>query len=273
LPFIETDKLSIYYETKGDVKDKGVPILYIGGTGGDLRAKPNILDSPLPNSMCTVAYDQRGLGQTDKPEGPYTMAEYADDAAQLLDALEFDRVHVIGVSFGGMVALNFALRHTDRIERLVLCCTSAGGDSASYPFHELPEDISAEDRAREMMGVSDLRCDDDWQSNNPDKVAAMMAHTREHAIADHQSPEFKRGAKLQLLARAGHDVTDRLSEISVPTLLCAGKYDGIAPLANQDFLLSHLPDAALQWFEGGHMFMIQDKKAWPAIIKFLSTES
>ena len=265
MPIIKTSDLSIYYETRG----QGTPVLHINGTGGDLRAKPNVLDGPLPESMHTIAYDQRGLGQTDKPEGPYSMAQYADDAAQLLDVLGFDRVHVIGVSFGGMVAQHLALRHSSRVERLVLCCTSAGGNSASYPFHELPDDISPEERARVMMGISDLRCDDDWKSTNPGKAEAMITYAREHAIADHQTAEFRRGAKLQLLARADHDVTQRLGEITMPTLLCAGKYDGIAPASNQEFLISHLPNATVEWFEGGHMFIIQDKQAWPAIIDFL----
>jgi 3-oxoadipate enol-lactonase len=265
LPTIQTKDLAIYYETKGE----GSPVLYFSGTGGDLRTKPNLLDGPLPNSMHTITYDQRGLGQTEKPEGPYTMAQYADDAAHLLDALGFDRVNVIGVSFGGMVAQHFALRHADRVEKLVLCCTSAGGDSPSYPFHELPADITAVERARLMMGISDLRCDEEWQASNADKVEAMLNYTKEHAIADHQTPEFKRGANLQLLARADHDVTQRLDEINMRTLLCAGKYDGIAPAANQDFLLENLPNAKLEWFEGGHLFMIQDKKAWARIIEFL----
>jgi 3-oxoadipate enol-lactonase len=265
LPTIKTDELTIHYEIKGE----GTPVLYIGGTGGDLRTTPNVLDGPLPKSTHTIAYDQRGLGQTEKPEGPYTMAQYADDAAQLLDGLGFDRVNVIGVSFGGMVAQHLALRHASRVEKLILCCTSAGGDSASYPYHELPIDISPEERLRVMMGVSDLRRDEDWRSNNPDKVEAIFTYTREHAIADHQTPEFRRGANLQLLARADHDVTQRLSEINMPTLLCAGRYDGVAPAVNQDFLLGHLPNAKIEWFEGGHMFLIQDKNAWPAIIKFL----
>ena len=74
-----------------------------------------------------LAYDQRGLGQTEVPEGPYTMAEYADDAAALIAAVGWDDCAVVGVSFGGMVAQELAIRHPGRVRRLALCCTSSGG--------------------------------------------------------------------------------------------------------------------------------------------------
>ncbi|MFT7686586.1 MAG: 3-oxoadipate enol-lactonase [Candidatus Azotimanducaceae bacterium] len=266
MPFIKTEKIALYYEVAGD----GAPVLYLSGSGADLRTKNRVLDGPLPNSMKVISYDQRGLGQSDKPAGPYTMSQYADDAANLLDELEFDRVHVIGVSFGGMVAQHFALRHADRIDRLVLCCTSAGGESMSYPFHKLPVDIDPIERLKTMMGISDLRCNEQWQIDNPDKVQAMIKYTQNNQIADHETSEYKRGANLQLLARAEHDLCDSLGKINMPTLICAGKYDGIAPASNQEFLISKLPNASLRWFEGGHIFLAQDKSAWPAISDFLS---
>jgi 3-oxoadipate enol-lactonase len=266
LPFIKTKQITLYYEIAGD----DTPVLYIGGTGADLRIKPNILDGPLPKSMKVIAYDQRGLGQSDKPEGPYSMSQYADDAANLLDELKFDRVHVVGVSFGGMVAQHFALRHADRIDHLVLCCTSAGGKSMSYPFHNLPVDINPIERLRTMMGISDLRRNQQWQVSNPEKVDAMIKYTQDHVIADHETSDYRRGANLQLLARADHDLCDSLGEISMPTLICAGKYDGIAPVVNQEFLQSKLPNSSLEWFEGGHLFLIQDKRAWTSITDFLS---
>ena len=266
LPYIKTQEISIYYEIAGE----GKPVLFIGGTGADLRVKPNVLDGPLPKAMKVLAYDQRGLGQTDKPEGPYTMAQYADDAVHLLDELGLDRVHVVGVSFGGMVAQHLALRHPGRIDSLVLCCTSAGGSSMSYPFHELPIDLTPTERLRIMLGISDLRCDEQWQARNPNKIDAMIKYTQNHAVAAHQTSEFKRGSNLQLQARADHDLSDRLGGIAIPTLLCAGKYDGIAPVSNQEFLQSNLPNSSLEWFEGGHIFLVQDKRAWTAIIEFLS---
>ena len=88
------DEMEIYYERGQDYGHSGDPLLFISGTGGDLRNKPNQFDSPLAEVFELIAYDQRGLGQTSKPEGDYKMADYADDAAALLDYLDLDRVPV-----------------------------------------------------------------------------------------------------------------------------------------------------------------------------------
>ena len=96
------------------------------------------MDRPLPQWFDLLAYDQRGYGQTDKPDIAYSMQDYADDAAALLDELGWDKCHVIGVSFGGMVAQEFAIRYPERINRLVLAVTSSGAEGeASLPLHEL----------------------------------------------------------------------------------------------------------------------------------------
>ncbi len=265
MPTVSANGISIYYEQKG----KGQPVLFISGTGGDLRARPNVLDGPLAESMQVTAYDQRGLGQSDKPQSDYTMAHYADDAAGLIHELGIAPVDVIGISFGGMVALHLALRHPELIKKLVLGCTSSGGEYASYPFHELPDDLSVADRLVRLMPHNDTRRDAAWQRENPEAVAKMVHYAEEHAIADHSTPLFREGARRQLLARAEHDVTTRLGEITAETLICAGKYDGIAPPENQEVLLRDIANANLRWYEGGHLFLIQDKQAWPDIIEFL----
>ncbi|MDA0272518.1 MAG: hypothetical protein O3C68_04610 [Proteobacteria bacterium] len=90
------------------------------------------------------------------------------------------------------------------------------------------------------------------------------------AVADHKTAAFRRGARLQLEARANHDTMDRLAEIEAPTLICAGRYDGIAPAENQEALTAAIRHSTLKWYEGGHLFIIQDKQAWKDIIDFLS---
>ena len=265
MPAIKANGISIYYETKG----QGDRVLYIGGTGGDLRVKPNVLDSPLTSSFEVVAYDQRGLGQTDKPESDYTMADYADDAAALMDAFGWQNAHVIGVSFGGMVALNLVLRHAHRVNKLVLCCTSPGGSMPSFPFHELSSEMSIDARTKLLLGVNDTRRDAVWQIEHPDQVEKIIQYTIDHAIAEHKTPEFRAGARRQLMARAEHDIEAQLSEITHCTLICAGKYDGIAPLENQDVMAKALTNSELRWYEGGHLFLVQDRAAWPDIVQFV----
>ena len=94
-------------------------------------------------------------------------------------------------------------------------------------------------------------------------VALLSARTR-------QAPA--RGPRLQLEARRHHDTAERLGEIRCPTLVCGGRYDGIAPPANSEYLAALIPGARLEMFDGGHIFFLQDPAAMPAIVDFLSRE-
>lgn len=263
MAFAQVRDLQMYYERAGS----GAPLLFISGSGGDLRVKPNQMMSPLARHFDLVGYDQRGLGQTTKPDAPYTMADYADDAAALMDHLGLERVPVVGVSFGGMVAQEFVLRHPQRVERVVLACTSPGGaGGASYPFHTLQR-MGREERARFVIPINDTRRDAAWAEAHPDEHAAFVAM----ASLDPFENEAGRamGYDRQLEARSHHDTWERLPEIACPVLIAAGKYDGIALPETQRGMADRIPGAELQFFEGGHLFMVQDRSAFPAMIEFL----
>ena len=263
MSYITVGGLNLWVERKGE----GEPLLFITGSGGDLRRKPSAMDGPLAREFDMVAYDQRGLGQSDKPDGPYTMADYAEDAVGVLDELDWATANVIGVSFGGMVAQELAIRHPDRIRKLVLCCTSPGGaGGSSYPLHTLIG-MDPEAEARKMIPISDTRHDAAWQAANPDAFRTMLNMRMADPWAD--EPRRAMGAELQLLARKDHDVWGRLPSITAPTLICAGRYDGIATPANQEAMASRIPGSELRFFEGGHLFMIQDRAAFPTISAFL----
>ena len=162
MPFIKSGDLQVWFERPNPLTADDARLLYITGTGADLRRKPNPLGSPLAAQFDLLTYDQRGLGRTDKPDGPYSMAQYAEDAAQLLDAVGWQSCHVIGVSFGGMVAQELAIRFPARVRKLVLCCCSTGGaGGASYPLHEL-EHLSAEEKIHARLTRTDLRVNDAW---------------------------------------------------------------------------------------------------------------
>ena len=143
---------------------------------------------------------------------------------------------------------------------------------ASFPLHELPDNLSDSDRIRKMLAVNDVRQTEEWQQQHATRVDKMIKVSLEMRPADHQTPAFKAGAKRQLEARSHHDVVDHLPGIQKPTLICAGKYDGMAPPENQESMRDMIPGAELAWFEGGHLFLIQDKNAWPKITSFLNHE-
>jgi 3-oxoadipate enol-lactonase len=264
VPFAHLNGLEFYFERAG----AGAPLLFISGTGGDLRVKPNVFDGPLPKHFDTLAYDQRGLGRSAKPDLPYAMADYADDTARLLDIVGWEAPNVVGVSFGGMVAQEFVLRHPMRVRKLVLCCTSPGGaGGASFPFHEI-EHMSRDERARHMIPISDSRRDAAWAKANPEQYAQFVAMAAADPYAD--ETDHAMGAHRQLEARARHDTWDRLQQIDCPVMIAAGRYDGIAPPDRQEKMASRIKGATLRFFEGGHLFLIQDRSAFPAIIEFLT---
>lgn len=118
-----------------------------------------------------------------------------------------------------------------------------------------------------MIPISDTRHDAAWQTANPDAYRMMM----DLRTSDPWAAEARRamGAELQLLARKDMDTWDRLPAITAPTLVCGGRFDGIALPETQARLAERIPKAQLRMFEGGHMFLIQDRAAFPAISGFL----
>ena len=259
MPRTTVRDIEIQYEV---AEGAGARVLFISGTGSDLRVRPNVLDSPLSNGRSVLAFDQRGLGQTTVPSLQPTMADYADDAAGLMDALGFEADAVVGASFGGMVAQELALRHPDRVPILVLCCTSSGGrGGASYPLHELA-DLPEAERAVRQLEISDLRMDEDWQAEHPEFVAGALERARATRAVGAGEPGRAKGIAMQLEARRGHDAYDRLRHLEMPVLVTGGRYDGIAPVANQDALVGVIDRAELRLYEGGHLFLAQNRSAW-----------
>ena len=257
MPHITLPGVELYFELAGT----GPRLLYVGGTGSDLRRVPSPFSSPAAARTTMLAYDHRGLGRSVAADAGHqpTMADFADDALALCDALGWDDFLLIGVSFGGMVAQEIALRGSGRVRRLVLCCTSSGGvGGASAPLHEIyPRPL--EERLDQMVALADMRTRHDEQ-----RRATLRA-----TLAAAAPAEIPIGLQRQLAARRGHDTWDRLDALACPTLIAAGRHDGIAPLANAEALAGRIPGARLAVFDGGHGFFFDDRAAWPAMLAFL----
>jgi 3-oxoadipate enol-lactonase len=263
MPHVAVRDIDIYFNRAGT----GRPLLAISGSRGDLRRKPNLLESPLTKAFDVLAYDQRGLRRTSKPNIAYFMADYADDAAALLDAVGWNRVGVVGVSLGGMVALELGLRHPDRVTKLILCCTSLGGEGgSSYPLDTL-QNLSAYDRARIMVSISDTCRDASWAARNPGELAELIREFTADAFAE--EPDHQTGIGRLVEARRQHDTRERLAQIECPVLICGGWYDGISLPSSQEHMVGKIPGATLRMFEGGHQFLWQDSSAFAEIARFL----
>jgi 3-oxoadipate enol-lactonase len=264
MPTASVNGIELYYERAGT----GPPVLFLNGSGSTLAHAAPIIDT-FARRLDVVAHDQRGLGRSAIPAGPYTMADYASDALGLLDTVGWSACRVVGVSFGGMVAQELAVTAPARVDRLALLCTSPGGaGGASYPLHELAA-LSPSRRAGISRQLLDTRFTEEWLAAHPgDRMLADVMATRRSATA---SDDVRRGEAEQLGARRHHDVWDRLGRVRCPTFVAAGRYDGIAPLANSEAIVRQVPGATLHVYEGGHAFFAQDRRAFPEVIDFLSS--
>ncbi|GAA6142509.1 alpha/beta hydrolase [Hydrogenophaga sp. 5NK40-0174] len=257
--------LSIHHERRGS----GPRLLLISGTGSDLRRKPGVFDMPFVHHFDLLSYDHRGMGQSGLPAAAGSMADFAKDAAGLLDAVGWDTCSVVGISFGGMVAQELALRHPARVERLVLACTSSGGQGgASFPLHEW-HGLPLEAYAQRMLRQSDLRRDDDWVAAHPAAWNALMKQTLDAYQVGADEPGREEGARQQLEARRQHNTYERLPQLGMPVLIAGGQFDGIAPPPRLEALHARIPDSTLRMYEGGHLFFYQDRQAFPDMIDFL----
>ena len=263
MPVFERHSLSINYQIFGS----GPRVLFFNGSGGSIEGS-QLLINALAKTCQVLVHDQRGLGKTSVPDGPYTMADYAIDAAALLDHVGWQTTNIIGLSFGGMVAQEFGVTYPERIQRLVLMCTSAGGSAgSSYPLHQLAQ-LPTTERNKALRLLTDTRFTDEWLAEHP-VDAEIMRFQEDHR--DTQKTKLQiLGERLQLEARIGHDVADRLHLIAAPTLITAGRFDGIAPLANSQAIAERIPHSTLNVYEGGHPFLSQDRQAIRDIRTFLS---
>jgi 3-oxoadipate enol-lactonase len=264
MPMFERDEISINYQIIGT----GPRVLFFNGSGATLESS-HLLIKALAKECEVLAHDQRGLGLTSIPDGPYSMAQYASDGAALLDHVGWDSCVVIGMSFGGMVAQEFAVTYPQRVQRLALLCTSAGGVAgSSYPLHELGS-LSVEERNAKVTTLTDSRFTPEWLANHPDDAAMVRMRGEQAAMA--KSSDTIRGERLQLGARIHHDVADRLQAVTAPTFVAAGRFDGIAPMNNSEEIVARIPDATMAVYEGGHIFTAQDPAAIRDIRAFLAT--
>ncbi len=207
--------IELYYECHGT----GPPLLLVPGLGADTRLFGGVI-GPLAATCQVIGFDPRGGGRSDKPAGPYTIEQMANDAEGLLDVLGIERAVVVGYSMGGRIALSLALDHPARVLRLVLAATSARPP------------------ASRMLSRRWL---------------ALEVLSRLPTPGDRQ-PRW--AWECQRRASAAYDATARLSEIAVPTLILHGRRDHMTPLALAHELQAEIAGSALVEVPGGHISLV-----------------
>lgn len=266
MPVASLSSASLYYELHTpDGAAEEMRVLVVPGTGSDLREPPGAFGWPGAERFAVLSYDHRDLGRSRAAaQEPPAMEDFAADALELADHLGWDTFAVVGISFGGMVAQELALRAPERVAKLVLAITSGGGAlGSSYPLHELYT-LPAEERLELLVALLDIRTAEDRQL--AELFRGFLAAG--HSLHPDQVPP---GLARQLDARSRHDASARLAELTMPCLVAAGRHDGIAPLERSIALAAAIPAARLAVFDGGHGVLLQDPAAWPMIAAFLAS--
>lgn len=246
---VSTERLDLYVRRAG----QGPCVLYLGGSNFDMRLRCAIMASALPAHFDVITYEPRGLARSQAPVGTWSMRDYADDAASLLDALDIPQALVLGESFGGMTALHMAAYHPKRVKGLAIMAATAGGAfGRSYPIDKWLH-LSVEDAARAALRVQDLRFAQLCKTD-PEAAEIRLAQRMTIEAAFRACPANAAGYPRLLQARAGHDAVPLLDRITCPAIVMAGQQDGQAPLAAVKQLSEHLPKAEFWAFEGGHGF-------------------
>lgn len=240
----------LWYERRGS----GEPLLVITGFAISSAIFEPLLDLYARRFDC-ITYDHRGSGRSGARLRPTSMPELAADAARLLDALGVQSAHVYGVSMGGMVAQELALRFPERVRGLILGCTTAGGPLAVRPSLRELRVISAiaagELRKPGRPWLATFLFSPDFRREHPERVAFLLEHFHRHRPSPH-------GAAAQWWATVFHDTVARLPRIQAPTLVLHGEQDVLSPLGNAELLADRIPSAELAVVPGaGHAYALE----------------
>ncbi len=259
MPYADSRGTRIYWEQEG----AGEPLLLIMGLGypHDMwhRTRP-----VLAEYFRVILLDNRGVGKSDQPPGPYSIAQMAEDAAAVLDAAGVDSAHVMGMSMGGMIAQEFALAYPSRVRKLILGCTACGGPRAARAEPEVVEVLFARGSLpREeaiAAGIPFI-----YDSSTPRERIAEDVEIRRRTFPSGEA------YMSQLKAILNWESYSRLHQIGAPTLVLHGETDRLVPPGNGKLIAETIPGASMVLLPAAsHIFNTdQPDLAHQAILSFL----
>jgi pimeloyl-ACP methyl ester carboxylesterase len=247
--FIQTNGIRLAYEERGT----GDPLILIMGLGADGQVWDAHAQAYAKHFRCFLV-DNRGTGDSDKPQGPYTTAMMADDYAGLIRGLGLGKARIAGISMGGAIAQQIALRHPDLVRSLVLVCTWAKFDAyAATVFDNLAKIRAKADPATFMELLFLWIWTPAWtNAHGADLKEAIRAAGPEAAAKGLWMPQH--AFEAQASACITHDTTADIHKIAVPTLLTIGTADIFTPLSFSEYLHARIPGSKLRLFPGwGHV--------------------
>lgn len=252
--------IELSYERSGE----GPPLLLIMGMSGTMRHWGDPLLEDLRRDFDTIVYDHRDIGESTRTGKPFTIAQLAEDAFGLLEALGLESAHVMGISMGGMVAQELALAYPERVGTLVLGCTYCGGEGSRLASEEvmrrLAEAMSSGDRERAVRAA--------WEANVSRGFAAREEAWERFVQAGARYAVPVEVIMRQMQAIAAHDTSERLSELCVPTLVSHGTVDEMLPVENGHMIAGRIPGARLEIFDGvGHLFFWEEPERSAALVR------
>lgn len=263
MPQLNLGNVDLHYEVCGS----GEPLVLIPGfAAGAWIWSRNV--AQLAKEFRVVTFDPRGIGKSSYASEPVTMRVLAEDTAALLHELGIERAHMLGVSFGGFVAQEFALAYPQSTRTLSLCCTSFGGPNHVAPSMDIltavvsTEGFNTKERIRRNLLPA---FSPDFVRDHPEEVDGFINLRLTNAVVEE-------AYRSQLKAGLGFDAEARVGAIKAPTLVLSGDADAIVPSENSRNLAAKIPGATLRLIEdGSHLFFLeQPDKFNQNVIEFLS---
>jgi pimeloyl-ACP methyl ester carboxylesterase len=269
MPYAKVNDISIYYEVHGE---GGSPLILIGGYGGDIAGwQPEFIEA-LAVEHQVILFDNRGVGHSDKPDIPYSMALFAADTIGVLDALGIEQAHVMGISMGGMIAQHIVLDYPERVRSLMLACTVSAGKAAPHAIPpefwvmmELTKPPSG-DRAQDIRNGWRLNFTERFMASN----AAFMDRMLQAKLNYPPSPAHAMKRQFHAVVET-HNTYERLSEIRCPVLIQFGSEDRLIPPINSRFIADRIPQARLIEYPGCAHGIIEESNGQVAadVLSFL----
>ena len=246
MPIARVNGIDINYRLEGDGAET---IVLVNGLADDLESWLFQMDDLLEAGYRVLRFDNRGIGQTTAPPGPYTSRMLADDAKGLVDELGITGFHMMGVSMGGMIAQEFAIDHGADLKTVTLACTYAAPGAFCSRMFSMWADMAPVNGVPFIMRDVAL-----WAFTVP-FFEEREDEAKEFEAGMAELPMSIEAYLAQLHVIQAHDTTDRLGSIAVPTLVLAGEEDILIPVRLSRRLQESIPGAEWATSAGGHACM------------------